>query len=376
MIRIFVTGDNHIGKKYDGYPEIRTVLVQNRLDCLKDMVRHAEEEGCELFVVTGDLFDSVRTVSVQDVRTTAEILKHFDGNVLILPGNHDYYTGEEKVWKDFQNALGSGSNVLLLTEMRPVTLEAGGEELVIYPAYCQSKHSKENNLGWIRAISMPEEQFHIGIAHGAIQGITPDMNGEYFLMTERELNAIPVDAWLIGHTHIPFPKLAEDTDTEGYKIFNAGTHQQTDYHNNTEGYGFVLTLSRRDGKKTVAAHSRRSGKIRFYDLAVEVRPGEKLADAIDRVVGQLQDASVVRITISGTVPEEDYENRGEIYKAALSRFLTYEGPIDHELSELITEERIKAEFAEIGFAAELLCRLTEEPKEVQMAYALLKKYQD
>ena len=375
MVKIFVTGDNHIGKKYDNYPEIKTILVQNRFDCLRGMIRQAEAEGCDLFVVTGDLFDSVRSVSLQDVRATVDILKGFDGRVLVLPGNHDFFTGEEKVWKDFQVALGASDSILLLTEMRPLLLEVGEEEVVIYPAYCQSKHSRENNLSWMKGIGMPEEQFHIGIAHGAIEGITPDINGEYFLMTERELNAIPVDAWLIGHTHVPYPKLPENTDMTGYKIFNAGTHQQTDLHNNTEGYGFVVTLSRKDGKKTVSAHSWRSGKIRFYDLAVVVRPGEKLADAIGRTVNDLQDESVVRLTVSGTVSEDDYENRGEIYKAALSRFLTYEGPVDHDLSEHITEERIRSEFAEIGFAAELLRQLLDEPKEVQMAYALLKEFQ-
>ena len=58
----------------------------------------------------------------------------------------------------------------------------------------------------------------------------------------------------------------------------------------------------------------------------------------------------------------------------LSRFLTYEVD-DGELSEIITPEKIRAEFAEIGFAAKLLEELLPIPKEAQMAYDLLKKYQ-
>ena len=74
MVKIFVTGDNHLGKKYDRYPEVKDRLIQSRFEVLKDMVRKAEDEGCEIFVVTGDLFDSINTVKVSDVKQAAEIL--------------------------------------------------------------------------------------------------------------------------------------------------------------------------------------------------------------------------------------------------------------------------------------------------------------
>ena len=55
--------------------------------------------------------------------------------------------------------------------------------------------------------------------------------------------------------------------------------------------------------------------------------------------------------------------------------MTYEID-DTALCEQITEEKIRAEFAEIGFAAQLLERLLDEPQELQMAYTLLKKCQE
>ena len=57
----------------------------------------------------------------------------------------------------------------------------------------------------------------------------------------------------------------------------------------------------------------------------------------------------------------------------LDGFLTYETD-DRNLAELITGEKIRAEFAEIGFAAEFLESLTD-PKEIQMAYDLIKRHQ-
>jgi hypothetical protein len=47
-----------------------------------------------------------------------------------------------------------------------------------------------------------------------------------------------------------------------------------------------------------------------------------------------------------------------------------------DLRERITPEKIYDEFSEIGFAAALLKELLDKPKELQMAYELLKKYQN
>ena len=238
MIKIFVTGDNHFGKKYDRYPEIRDRLVDNRFVCFEKMVEKAEQEGCDIFAVTGDLFDNCSSIRKSDVERVVRILAGFAGRVLVLPGNHDYYTGEEKVWKDFDDALRTcDNNIIRLDRFEPYPIEIAEETVVIYPAFCRSKHSRENNLGWIKETSVPKNgQINIGMAHGAIEGVTPDMQKEYFLMTEPELQAIPMDVWLVGHTHIPYPSgLSEDEEIGGYRIFNAGTHAQTDLHNNTRG---------------------------------------------------------------------------------------------------------------------------------------------
>ena len=48
-IKIFHTGDLHIGMKFSNYPDsIRTSLVKARLDTLKNMITKANEEECTL----------------------------------------------------------------------------------------------------------------------------------------------------------------------------------------------------------------------------------------------------------------------------------------------------------------------------------------
>lgn len=376
MIKIFMTGDNHIGKKYDRYPTVKEKLVQSRIETIRDMVQQAEKEECGVFVITGDLFDNVSSIKVSDVKQIVEILSKFTGHVLVLPGNHDYYTGEEKVWKDFEKALHNVEhNITLLNEFREYTFEVGEEQVVVYPAFCQSKHSEENNLDWIKSADINnDEGYSIGIAHGAIKGVTPDMNEEYFLMTENELLDIPVDVWLIGHTHVQYPaNLKENDDAVGYKIFNAGSHEQTSLNNNTDGCCFIITLEKVSGKTRVMAHRYVSGKVRYYDLKLEIKPEENIAlrEKMEKLTDEIGDNSIVRIELAGSVEAADYENRKKIYKEVLSRFLAYDEVVDSGLSEKITLSKIQSEYSELSFAAKFLEKLMDEPVELQMAYNML-----
>lgn len=377
MIKIFVTGDNHFGKKYDRYPEIRDRLVDNRFVCFEKMVEKAEQEGCDIFAVTGDLFDNCSSIRKSDIERVVRILAGFAGRVLVLPGNHDYYTGEEKVWKDFDDALRTcDNNIIRLDRFEPYPIEIAEETVVIYPAFCRSKHSRENNLGWIKEMSVPKSgQINVGMAHGAIEGVTPDMQKEYFLMTEPELQAIPMDVWLVGHTHIPYPGgLSEDEEIGGYRIFNAGTHAQTDLHNNTRGYGFIISVDKQGDKAQVSAKKYQSGTIFFYDIAVRVSSaeGDSLEALLQEKLDPLEAESVVRLTVTGSVFSEEYSRRRELYKKYCDRFLSWELQ-DDELHEEITLDRVREEFAESSFAAKLMEALQGDQTELQMAYELLQE---
>ena len=175
---------------------------------------------------------------------------------------------------------------------------------------------------------MPDGAYRIGIAHGSVEGETIDNEGQYFLMKRKELESIPVDAWLIGHTHVPFPRnLKTDAYTTGEKIFNAGTHVQTDVNCDTEGCCFIANNS------------------------------------------------VIDIIVSGAVTEEEYENKSAILRECLAKFL--EGTFDcSDLTKLITKEIIASEFPETSFSAQLLNSLLDDPKEAQLAYDLLKSLKE
>jgi DNA repair exonuclease SbcCD nuclease subunit len=373
MLRIFVTGDNHIGLKYASH-EQASVLASARIEAFEAMVTRANEENCGLFVITGDLFENTYSIPKKDVRALLEHLSRFRGTVVVLPGNHDYYDRDAKVWQYFRDVMATFDNIMLLTEYRPYSLTVDEQEVVLYPALCTSLHSApgQNNLGWIRNTPVPQNgSYCIGIAHGAVDGETIDREGRYFLMGRQELEDLPMDAWLIGHTHVPFPHNLTDDYAPCERIFNAGTHVQTDVSCNTEGQCFVVEIS---GDKTIRAKKAVSGNLRFYRRTVAVAAGD-MEQTIYRELEDIGDNSVVDLILEGAVTAEEYENTAQIVEKALSRFVegTYS---DYGLSKQISRELIISEFSETSLCAALLTALMDHPKEAQLAYELVKSLKE
>jgi hypothetical protein len=218
---------------------------------------------------------------------------------------------------------------------------------------------------------LPDGIYRIGIAHGAVEGETIDNEGQYFLMKRAELEGIAVDAWLIGHTHVPFPRNLTGEFTPCERIFNAGTHVQTDVSCNTEGQCFIIEI---DEQKNVRAKKVRSGNLRFYRKQIRLNPGEMEA-ILRRELEDMEDSSVVELILSGAVTAGEYEDRGPLLEGLLARFV--EGRYsDYGLSKLISQELIHEEFPETSFSAGLLTALLEEPKEAQLMYELLKSLKE
>lgn len=375
MIKIFLTGDNHFGKKFSRYSGIEEDIKNSRFETFDKMVEQANEEGCHLFVVSGDLFDKLSGISKKDIEKITDSLGKFSGTVLVLPGNHDYNTGEESLWKDFERKVASNTIVLDSYRMYPLN-DVNGEEVHIYPAHCDKKNSEENKLDWIKNEDVDNDVINIGIAHGAIEGIAPDMKNEYFLMTEKELNDIPMDLWLIGHVHIPFPRdLKENEETENYTIFNAGTHEQLDLNNNTDGEAFVISVEKDGGKAKTKAHKFVSGIIKYKDLDLEgITPKENaLKDGLEKLFEEnnVDEVTIVRVCISGSIKKEEYDEKEKIYHELEEKVKWFERD-DSNLTQEITPEMIKDEFPEYGFKAKFLNELIGNNVELQMAYDMVK----
>lgn len=184
-----------------------------------------------------------------------------------------------------------------------------------------------------------------------------------FLNDDRHLNNIAV---LEHNTHVPFPQIPDGKTVTGERIFNAGTHVQTDVSCNTEGQCFIIEV---DPDKTVRAKKVITGNLRFYRKEVILEAG-KMEQILSRELSDLGDDSVVDLILTGAVSAEEYEDRAAMMDRLLSRFIEG-GYRDTLLSKLISKELIESEFPETSFSAALLTSLLDKPKEAQLVYELL-----
>lgn len=376
MIKVFLTADNHIGIRYKSHPKAET-LAGRRTEAFEGMVRIAESERCDLLVIAGDLFDNTYQINRSEVAAVFKHLSGFSGQILLLPGNHDFLSTAERsgtnLWEYIRSEAAKLNNLTLLTEERPYRFEVREEAAVIYPAICRSKHSQpgENALGWIKdtAIEKTPGVYHIGVAHGAVEGETIDAEGRYYIMSRKELLDIPMNAWLLGHTHVPFPKLDTNAFTSGERIFNPGTHVQTDVACNTEGNCFLLELDGKDAR----AKRVETGNLRFYRLKVNAA-ASGLSAALREALSPFGKESVVDVILSGAVSGEDYENRAAVIENALAAYGFVETSYHAGgLTRRVTKESILAEYPASSFSGRLLMDLLENEKAAQMAYDLLRE---
>ena len=153
-IRIVHTADNHIGMPFRQHDDkTRDRLLEERFTALERLIREANENHADFFVISGDLFDSTRVKNLY-IERTVDVLRHFTGNsVLVLPGNHDFYSGEDtEVWKRFRKASSEFSNIELLVTPATVSFDVGGETVQFFPCPCPSKTGKEPVTGWIHSV--------------------------------------------------------------------------------------------------------------------------------------------------------------------------------------------------------------------------------
>ncbi len=369
-LKLLHTADLHLGMTFRNrdYPEeVREQLSEARFDTLAGLMTRANKEQCRLMIVAGDLFHR-SYVAASVIKRAVETLSRFQGCVAILPGNHDYYEPYGSLWPEFKER--APEELILLTEKKPYPLHDYGIEAVLYPAPCDAKHSPTNRLDWIKElIEKPQGKWHIGVAHGAVKGISPDFESQYYPMEEAELAALNLDHICLGHTHISHP---DQEEADSRPFIYAGTPEPDGFDCRHQGRAWITEVEE-------SGHSLSrlidTGRFCFTEVHGQIRNREDL-ETLQRDLANFAKTkhTLVKLKLSGTLPEEDYNARFAAYNS-LREELFYLEVDDSELSVEITPAVIAANYPEGSFPYRLLNRLAEkdDPEALQTAYRLVEE---
>ena len=368
-MKILHISDCHFGLQYATIKsvEARNEVTEARLKALQNAVDIANREKCDAFIIAGDLFEN-HNVTQKLIKNVCILLNEFNnGTVYVLPGNHDYYNDEETtLWDYFREVC--GDNIHLFTENKMLETVINGENVRFYPCICHDRHASENALGWVKEETIDTSYINIGIAHGSLMGLSFDREGDYYSMSHDELNAIPVDVWLLGHAHVPEPACEYNKVIGHTRIYNAGTHQQTNIHNNVEGSVFVIDIG---NQKYIRAKRVKTGIIRFLELKIEVTPDDEIEKLVEENLSGIDvKNTVLRLTVNGTANSDEYDKRQLIEQLVADKVL-YLDKLYLNITKEITTKMIDEKTMTGSIENMLLKKYVDEPDILAAAYELV-----
>jgi len=363
-LTVLATSDLHLGMKFAGLPDVQAELAEARFACLERLVETANARGVDLLLVAGDLFHTANPVK-RDVLRAAQLLRGFEGRLTaVLPGNHDYLSpGQGTLWPAFRDA--GGDRVLVLDEARWYPLAHFDLDVCLYPGPCRRKHSDANAIGWVNAAGRdPGARHHVGVAHGSLAGVSPDLEGSYYPMREDELLAAGPDLWVVGHTHLRYP----ERPGRASRIFIPGTPEPDSYDCDHPGGAWVLALD--DGG--VSAEPLATGTYRFVHETPASVSVPDLTALATRHAGPEAPREVLKVRLSGRIARGERSRLAETAGVLRARVLHLDWD-DSAVRESLDRAAIDAEYAAGSFPHRLLSSLLDDPEALEIAHQALEE---
>jgi predicted phosphodiesterase len=271
---------------------------EERLEAAKRVVQAAVDNGAEMIVLTGDVFED-NAVDRLLVRKIGEILRAFPRPVYIIPGNHDPLVPgsvwEHSVWKE-------AANVTIFSKSEPVELD----NCILFPCPLHEKYSTKNPTSWINAKDVTKPA--IGLAHGNVEGIP---NGEPdYPIPRNTANRLGLDYLALGHWHSFARYDAED----------GVCHETTKCGERDSGNAVIVEIAHHGSPPKLTPV--KTGRLDWRTVERTIDQPQSL-EAVIEELGRLDppDATLVRVLIGGVLFPEDRHALVRIEELLASRFL-------------------------------------------------------
>jgi DNA repair exonuclease SbcCD nuclease subunit len=299
------TSDWQMGMKADSVGIMAERVREERLEAAKRVVQTAKEQGAEMILITGDVFED-NAVDRLLVRKVGEILHAFTGSVYIIPGNHDPLVPgsvwEHSVWQET-------TNITVFRKPEPVELEG----CILFPCPLHEKYSTKNPTAWINA--KETTKLSIGLAHGNVEGIP---NGEPDYPIPRDAASRQgLDYLALGHWH----SFARYEDADGVcRMAYSGTHETTKFGERDSGNAVVVEIEQRGSSAKLTPV--KTGRLNWRTIERTVDQPHSLAVLVEELGKIDQPASIlVRVLLEGVLFPEDRQTLVRMEELLASRFL-------------------------------------------------------
>lgn len=201
MVKILHTADIHLGAKFAMLGSKGIQQRQQLKNAFKNIIAIAINEGVNIVLVAGDLFDSnsQQQGNIDLVVEQFNLLWENKILVCLIPGNHDPFDSSSVYRKvNFEQIC---PNVKVFTEPEVTYKEYPELDLTVYGKPNLSNKSYTSPLKGLRRVT--STRFHVALAHGShyIPGKVAEDDHPFKL---EEITASGMDYIALGHWHRPY----------------------------------------------------------------------------------------------------------------------------------------------------------------------------
>lgn len=188
-MKLLHASDFHLDSPLSGLPPEKSAQRRRELRELPArLAALAKEEGVDLVLLPGDLFDGAR-VYPETVRALAQALGEMEAPVFIAPGNHDYFHDKSPyavtLWPD---------NVHIFTQPDLQAVELPQLHCTVHGCAFTAPHREDDPLA---GFSAPDDgRLHLLCVHGEV-----GLAGSYAPIDPKSLEKSGADYAALGHIH-------------------------------------------------------------------------------------------------------------------------------------------------------------------------------
>lgn len=252
-LRILHTGDIHLGAKFIALGNKGPEQRQQLLATFDDLVQLAVDEGVDLVLLAGDLFDSEHPSKdvLERVYSRLESLTGRDILVFISPGTHDRY-GPGSPYAVQPLSTLRGLTVFKSEHMAPVHVP----ELDCTVFGNANMHPYENKYPLSGFSAAGDSRWKVGMLHAGFE--IPDVIEDTYLVTADQVAGSGLDYLALGHLHS-----TSDRSVGGVTAFYCGAPEMISIRKGDFGNALLVDL---DGEARVRPV--RTGRRTFQELMV------------------------------------------------------------------------------------------------------------
>ncbi|MDQ3871910.1 MAG: DNA repair exonuclease [Chloroflexota bacterium] len=320
MPRLLHMADVHLGARHHDLGEAAVQQRERQFAAFRRALDVAIDEGVDLVLVAGDLFDS----NHQPRRLVERVANEFRRLVLngvpavVLPGTHDVYD-QASIYRTYDlpalAGLQAGSDAL--TVLTPDRVEA------VYPALDLVVHgrcfpTKRAPASPLAGFSIGHgAQWHVGLVHGSLR-IPGRVEQDDVLFTEEEVAVCGLDYLALGHWHSARSGRAGPT-TWAY----AGAVEPMAVDQEGAGAVALVTLEEVDGERRVLLERRRVGRTKFRRLDLDASEVPSQGRLVDRLRALADPDLVLEVRLTGIEPDTLDLNDDEVAQLLGGAFFRY-----------------------------------------------------